>query len=72
MYVYPRKLAYGKPTERALDTSGLTALGVALESAVAEMEAGEIPARPRTPEVCGRCAFMSICPLHQEAEPWAG
>lgn len=29
-------------------------------------------ARPRTPEICGRCAFISICPLHAEDEPWAG
>ena len=71
-YIYPRKIAYHRPTERALDTSGLTDFRAALESAVSEMEAGEIPARPRTPEVCNRCAFMSICPLHQEAEPWAG
>ena len=41
-------------------------------AAIAEMEAGEIPARPRSAEICDRCAFMSICPLHMEDEPWAG
>ena len=72
VYVYPRKLAYGRPTERAFDTLGLADFRSTIESAVTEMEAGGIPARPRTPEVCGRCAFVSTCPLHEEGEPWAG
>ena len=72
-YVYPRKLAYGKPAERALDAQGtLGSFRAELVAAVEEMEAGEIRPRPRTLEVCGRCAFVSVCPLHREAEPWAG
>ena len=72
-YVYPRKISYGKPTERNLDTSGgLEWFRAKVEAAVAEMEAGDIPARPRSAEVCGRCAFISICPLHMEDEPWDG
>ncbi len=72
-YVYPRKLSYGAPAERELDTSdGLEGFRTQAAAAVAEMEAGEIPARPRSAEICGRCAFISICPLHMEEEPWAG
>ncbi len=73
-YVYPRKLSYRKPAERELDTSEGwdQAFREEAAAAVAEMEAGEIPARPRNAEICGRCAFMSICPLHMEDEPWAG
>ena len=72
-YVYPRKLSYRRPAERHLDTSGgLESFRAEMAAAVAEMEAGEIPARPRTSETCGRCAFVSICPLHQGGEPWAG
>ena len=73
IYVYPRKLSYGAPAERELDTSnGLEEFEAQAATAVAEMEAGEIPAEPRSPEICGRCAFISICPLHMEDEPWAG
>ncbi|HEX2741441.1 MAG TPA: ATP-dependent DNA helicase [Rubrobacter sp.] len=72
-YVYPRKLSYGAPAERELDTSeGLEGFRAKAAAAVAEMELGEIPARPRSAEICGRCAFISICPLHMEDEPWAG
>jgi PD-(D/E)XK nuclease superfamily len=72
-YVYPRKLSYGAPAERELDSSdGLEGFKQEAAAAVAEMEAGEIPARPRSEEICGRCAFISICPLHMEDEPWAG
>ena len=73
-YVYPRKLSYGKPAERELDTSEGwdQAFQTEAAAAVAEMEAGESLARPRSAEVCGRCAFISICPLHMEDEPWAG
>ncbi|CAN5893762.1 hypothetical protein BH18ACT11_BH18ACT11_13940 [soil metagenome] len=72
-YVYPRKLSYGAPAERELDTSeGLEGFRAEASAAVAEMEAGEIPARPRSSEICDRCAFISICPLHMEDEPWAG
>ncbi len=73
-YVYPRKLSYGKPAERELDTSEGwdQAFRTEAVAAVAEMEAGEIPARPRSAEICGRCAFISICPRHMEDEPWAG
>ena len=72
-YVYPRKLSYGAPAERELDTSdGLDDFEAQAASAVAEMEAGEIPARPRSAEICDRCAFISICPLHMEDEPWSG
>jgi superfamily I DNA/RNA helicase len=72
-YVYPRKLSYGAPAERELDTSdGLEAFKTQAAAAVAEMEAGEIPARPRSAEICDRCAFINICPLHMEDEPWAG
>lgn len=73
-YVYPRKLSYGKPAERELDTfeGWDERFRAELAAAVAEMEAGEIRPGPRSPEVCGRCAFISICPLHMEGEPWAG
>ena len=72
-YVYARKLAYGAPTERNLDTSnGLEGFRDELGVAVGEMERGGIPARPRKPEICDNCAFRSICPLHKEDEPWAG
>jgi len=72
-YVYPRKLSYRKPAERHLDTSdGLESFRVVLTEAVAEMEADEIPDRPRNEDICGRCAFISVCPLHMEDEPWAG
>ena len=72
-YVYPRKLSYRQPAERHLDTSdGLESFRAVLTEAVAEMEAGEIPARPRNEDICGRCAFISVCPLHMEDEPWAG
>ena len=72
-YVYPRKLSYGSPAERELDTSdGLERFKAQAAAVVAEMEDGEIPARPRSAEICGRCAFISICPLHMENEPWAG
>ena len=73
IYVYPRKLSYGAPAERELDTSdGLEGFKAQAAAAVAEMEAGEIPARPRSTDICDRCAFISICPLHMEDEPWAG
>ena len=72
-YVYPRKLSYGAPAERELDTSaGLEGFEAQAASAMAEMETGEIPAHPRSAEICSRCAFISICPLHMEDEPWAG
>ncbi len=72
-YVYARKLSYGAPAERELDTSdGLERFKEQAAAAVAEMEAGEIPARPRSADICDRCAFISICPLHMEDEPWAG
>ena len=73
-YVYPRKLSYGAPAVRDLDTSEGWDRNFreAAAAAIAEMAAREIPARPRSAEICGRCAFVSVCPLHMEDEPWAG
>ena len=64
-YVYPRKLSYGAPAERELDTSdGLEGFGVQAASAVAEMEAGEIPAAPGAPRSAAAAPSSASAPAH--------
>jgi hypothetical protein len=72
--VYPRKLSRGKPAERPLatDEGWREAFAGEVRGALAEMAAGEIPARPRDEGLCEGCAFRIICPLHMEDEPWSG
>jgi superfamily I DNA/RNA helicase len=70
--VYPRKLSRGKPAERPLTTDAgwRDAFAGQVRAALAELAAGEIPARPRSGEICRSCAFRITCPLHAEDEPW--
>ena len=73
--VYPRKLSRGKPAERPLDTKNegwRESFAEEIRQALAEMAAGEIPARPRNEALCESCAFRITCPLHLEEEPWSG
>lgn len=72
--VYPRKLSRGKPAERplAIEEGWREAFAGEVRRALAEMAAGEIPARPRNEGICEGCAFRTICPLHAEDEPWSG
>ncbi len=72
--VYPRKLSRGKPAERPLSTDEgwRESFAGEVRQALAEMAAGEIPARPRSEGICAGCAFRITCPLHTEDEPWSG
>jgi len=72
--VYPRKLSRGKPAERPLDTGEgrEEAFEGEVRLALAEMAAGEMPARPRDERLCDGCAFRIACPLHAEDDPWLG
>jgi hypothetical protein len=69
---YPRHFAYRKPARRPLSTSEgwRERWREEIERAFAEIENREIPPRPRTEKLCDNCAFISICPLHAEDEPW--
>jgi hypothetical protein len=71
---YPRHFAYRKPARRPLSTSEgwRERWREEIERAFAEIENREIPPRPRTEKQCHNCAFISICPLHAEDEPWLG
>ncbi len=73
-FVYPRKLSYGKPAERSLSTDEgrKERFEQGIRRALAEMAAGDIPARPRNIGLCESCAFRITCPLHLEEEPWSG
>ena len=70
--VYPRKISYRKPAERHLsgDEENREAFAQSLREALAEMAAGEAPARPKSEGVCVGCAFRVTCPLHIEDDPW--
>ncbi|MDP9486751.1 MAG: PD-(D/E)XK nuclease family protein, partial [Actinomycetota bacterium] len=72
--VYPRKLSRNKPAERPLSTDEgwREAFAGQVRQALAEVAAGEIPARPRNEGICAGCAFRITCPLHTEDEPWSG
>jgi superfamily I DNA/RNA helicase len=71
---YPRHFAYRKPARRPLSTSEgwRERWREETERAFAEIGDREIPPKPRTEKQCDNCAFISICPLHAEDEPWLG
>lgn len=72
--LYPRKpLASGAPNQRrqTLTKDRAAELRSEVERALAELAAGEIPARPVDEAECGRCAFSEVCPLHEEKGPWS-
>jgi superfamily I DNA/RNA helicase len=71
---YPRHFSYGKPAKRPLSTGeGWQELWRAeAQRAFEEISGGEIPPRPRSEKMCESCAFINICPLHAEDEPWLG
>ncbi len=69
---YPRHFAYGKPARRALSTreGWQERWREEAERALAEIESGEMLPRPRSEKHCESCAFITICPMHAEDEPW--
>lgn len=71
---YPRHFSRGKPAKRGLSTGEgwRERWHGEAERAFAEIEGGEIRSSPRSEKVCDSCAFISICPLHAEDEPWLG
>jgi len=71
---YPRKFAYGAPAKRDFGPreGWREDWQTQTEHAFVEIGLGEFPARPRSESLCDRCAFVSICPLHAEEEPWLG
>jgi hypothetical protein len=71
---YPRHFSYGKPAKRPLSTGeGWQELWrMEAQRAFEEISGGELPPRPRSEKICESCAFITICPLHAEDEPWLG
>lgn len=71
---YPRHFSWGKPAKRGLSTKEVWREQWRDEArrALDEISAGVLPPRPRSEKLCESCAFISICPLHAEDEPWLG
>ena len=62
----------GLPGERKLNAApeNLEMIRAEVSTALRELAAGELPARPCDEGICSRCDFRQVCPAHPEEEPW--